>query len=813
MTGIQIIYIAPDKGRHREFRASLSRLGFKVVLATSLEELQSDDSTGNGYSVVVVSQTSCGSDLGECFGRLLHLWPHALFLVVGSTLKHYWDPNYPPSREISQYINNPWQPDNLARSLRRVLEERQMALSAMDGGAVADQGRHVRILLLEDNPVDADMMIEKLSHSYVGWHYEVTTLARLSDALEVLENSEFSLIITSLSLLDSQGLTTLSRLVSMTSAPVVVTGEEEDEHLALNAMRLGAQEYLFKSELTSRALQRIVRYSIERQLIHGRFQQLLQANPDGILVIDDKGDIQWANPAADELFGQPAGFLLGKPFGHPLLGDDTRVEIQIGPQRIVEMRKVSIEWQNRSAYIVSLRDITEYKRLQKQLLYDAQHDVLTGLANRSLLEERLEQATRKAKRNHENIAVMMLDLDRFKLVNDTLGHAGGDAMLKQVADNLLTTLRDSDTIARIGGDEFVVLAEKVDKESAGATWLAQKILNSMETAFEFDGIRHAISTSIGIALFPKDGTDWKMLLRHADSALYRAKINGRNLYHFYDERCHQESIRRIGLEKDLKEGFKQRQFCLHYQPQFDQNGLVGAEALMRWQHPLLGLLAPDEFIPLLERSNIMPEVEEWLLKSACEQLSIWQKTFSADFRMAVNMTAAALQRPTLPATIKQILESFELPGSSLVIELTESTLLKDMHLTGVTLSTLKAIGVDVTLDDFGTGYSALSYLTQLPELSALKLDRTMVQKLTNNNHNKRNIAILRSVINLAHDLNMEIIAEGVESMAQLKLLHQPGCDAYQSYLFAPPLSSHGWTHFFNQWNKAPKHFSQLSSRD
>lgn len=812
MNTTDILYIDPDQVQRQHFHNCLTRFGFNITLAANGESALKLV-VNSAFSVIILDRSLPDASLDKWFGRLRRTVPDAIFLVVGEQLEHYWDSAHPLSSAVSQFIAKPWQPEALAQSLWRALAQRKTLDDTCFLNFVPPDSSSqevINVLLLEDNPADVDLILDHLSRRTCTPKVDVTTHVTLEGALEALGRDTFCLILADLNVSDSQGLATLSRILAVSDTPVAVISGLENETMALDVMQLGAQDYLYKSEVTQRALHRLIRYSIERQRVHGRYQQLLWQSPDAILVVDDLGKILWANPAANELFKRGRSGrspLMGKSFGYPITGQGT-IEIETGDQCVLEMRQVSTQWLGRFAHIVGLRDITEHKRLQEQLQHEAQHDVLTGLANRALLEDRLDFALRKARRNEEVVALMMLDLDRFKMINDTLGHDAGDALLKQVADKLVSTVRDCDTVARFGGDEFVVLAENIhDAESAGK--LAKKILTALEEPFDFADTLHVVTTSIGIALFPKDGLKVKSLMKHADNALYRAKEGGRNLYQFYDKLCHQRAVRNLSLEKELVTAIKEKQFCLHYQPQFSEDGLVGAEALMRWQHPVHGLLPPGQFIPLLENKGLICEVEMWLLGAVCDQLVEWRRQFGSSPRLAINLSVAGLHQPSLVSFVESTLLSRGLSEGALTIEISERSVLKDTLQTSRTLSGLANIGVSAALDDFGTGASALNYLRELPSLNTLKLDRSLT---LNASGGERDLTILKTFIQLAHSLEMNVIAEGVETMSQLAGLHALHCDAFQGYLFAPPLEPIAWRAFFQQWQEAPGHFSHIHTK-
>lgn len=525
-----------------------------------------------------------------------------------------------------------------------------------------------------------------------------------------------------------------------------------------------------------------------------QFHALLDHNPDGIIVVSSIGKILFANRMASKLFAvdQQVVEAENHPEKNPLIGtkfnyeliDNDNLEIETKLGTFVEMRVVNSRWCGEAAFIVSLRDITAHKKLKEQLIYNANHDPLTGLANRNALEEALTHAVHNARRRHETFAVLMLDLDRFKLINDTLGHDAGDQLLKETAARLSAVIRESDILARTGGDEFVLVAENLGGDKR-VDVLANKIISCMEHPFTLAGRHFLISTSIGIALFPKDGDYVSSLLKHADVAMYRSKQEGRNCFHFYDLELHKKTMESLTLESELKQALNKRQFLLHYQPLFGSDGIVGAEALLRWQHPQSGLIPPDKFIYLLERTGLIRETEGWIIEAACKQLIEWRKTISPNMHISVNVSASSLLDTTLPDTIAKLLTKYQVPGHCLEIEITENVLLRNLSEASINLNKLKDLGVGISLDDFGIGYSSLNYLMEFHAISSVKIDRAFILKIEKDPRAK---IILSSVITLAHLLDMSVVAEGIETAEQFGLLREQHCDCFQGYYFSRPIS-------------------------
>lgn len=435
--------------------------------------------------------------------------------------------------------------------------------------------------------------------------------------------------------------------------------------------------------------------------------------------------------------------------------------------------------------IETLRTRIEHESAEKKLEFLAHHDPLTGLPNRLLLRDHFDQAVALANRKDVGVAVLLLDLDNFKQINDSLGHSCGDRVLILVARRLQSCIRETDTISRQGGDEFVILLSNIrDPDSIEA--IAQTVIESFAEPFTLDGYNLNTSFSIGISLYPDDGREFDTLLKQADTALYQAKDAGRNTYRFFSNQMNTDAMENIQLQGQLRSAIRDREFVLHYQPQVDtSNGrIIGAEALIRWQHPEKGVIPPDKFIPLAERSGLIIPLGEWVLDEACRQAQHWRETrLLPCMSIAVNLSALQFKRGNIVETVARALASSGLPADLLELELTESILLHDMDVVMKTLRGLKAIGVKLSIDDFGTGYSSLSYLKRLA-VDKLKIDKSFVHDMVSDSGNA---AIVRAIIQLGHILQLTIIAEGVEHGDQLALLGSYGCEQFQGYLFSRPL--------------------------
>ena len=455
---------------------------------------------------------------------------------------------------------------------------------------------------------------------------------------------------------------------------------------------------------------------------------------------------------------------------------------------------LSSKWRNERAlaqYVDSLElsvsDRTaSLEAANKQLGHLATHDALTSLPNRALLDDRLSQAAAHAQRTGERFAVCVLDLDRFKLINDSLGHRAGDELLKHVARRLTTAVRAADTVARVGGDEFVLIIGRMGLP-AEAGQLARKIIEQLQTPTKIGALEVHTSASIGIAFYPDDGTTIEMLYARADAALHCAKQRGGSTFECFTANMNPASEERVRFEGDLHRALRQQQFELHYQPKYKGLGarIHSAEALIRWRHPERGLIMPDGFIPLAEESGLIVPIGAWVLQQACRQLRAWCDQGLPPLRVAVNLSALQFRRVDLVDTVGRALSDAGVDAQSLEIELTETALMSDPEESVEILQRLSRMGIIVSVDDFGTGYSSISYLRRFP-IDKLKIDRSFI---TNIMTSADDAAIVQAIISLAHSLRLTVVAEGVESPEQVAFLQKQGCDQYQGHYFSRPLDS------------------------
>jgi diguanylate cyclase (GGDEF)-like protein/PAS domain S-box-containing protein len=431
-------------------------------------------------------------------------------------------------------------------------------------------------------------------------------------------------------------------------------------------------------------------------------------------------------------------------------------------------------------------DLSQNKQTQETLNHLAYHDALTDLPNQVLFKDRLKQAIALSRRNDQMQAVLLLNIDRFKTINDSLGYTAGDRLLQSVAQRLTSCVRESDTVARFGGDEFAVLLTQIPRAQDAAN-VARAIKQSLDQAFLFEDQEIFVSTSIGISLYPPDGRDTAGLLKTAGVALDRAKVQGGNNFQFYTAGGTTRALKQLVLESNLRPGLERSEFFVQYQPQVDIRGfhLVGMEALVRWQHPGLGLLFPSDFISVAEESGLIIALGDFVMRTGCAQNKAWQDAGLAPLRLSVNFSARQFQQPTFIADVAHILKETNLDPRWLELELTESSIMKDPEEAIEKLHELKLMGIKVAIDDFGTGYSSLNYLKRFP-IDTLKIDKTFVSDVCKDPHDT---AIVRAIINLGHALDLMVIAEGVETKEQLQYLSALECDAVQGFLFSKALSA------------------------
>lgn len=679
------------------------------------------------------------------------------------------------------------------------------------------------ILIVEDNPGDARLLHEML-REHGAPAFELVNVASLAEAVAHLTLHPVDLILLDLGLPDAQGRGVLTRIREAAPyTPLVVLTGTDDGELAAAALQDGAQDYLVKGQIDARGLVRAIRYAIERKMMETereaveqalfeakeRAQVTLDCIGEAVACTNVAGNITFLNRIAENLTGWSFEEAEGKPMAEVIriVNGDTHVAIPNPMERAIErdrighlpsnsvlLRRDGIETPiedsvapihdrdgNASGAVIVFRDVSESRAMARQMAHLAQHDFLTGLPNRMLLNDRVESAIAIAPRHLKKVAVLFLDLDGFKHINDSLGHPIGDLLLKSVADRLRDCVRASDTVSRQGGDEFVVLLSEVEY-AEDAALSARRMLEAVAKPHNIRQHELHLTTSIGVAIFPDDGIDAETLVKNADTAMYQAKENGRQSYQFFKPVMNVRAVERQSTEEALRRALERNEFALRYQPKVDLHtgAITGAEALIRWTHPTRGLVPPGQFVPIAEECGLILPIGAWVLREACRQARAWIDAGLPVTTMAVNVSAMEFREERFLEGLTEILEETGLDPQVLELELTESVLMKRAEATASLLRTLRDRGVKVAIDDFGTGYSSLSYLRKFP-VDALKIDQSFIQQIAAAGEDA---AIVMAVIGMARNLKLRVVAEGVETLDELVFLQQHRCDEAQGYYFS-----------------------------
>ena len=698
--------------------------------------------------------------------------------------------------------------------------------AAASAAAGEEKDSLLRVLVVEDDENDYLLNLSVLKRA----GYRLESL-RVQDALalrDALEDRSWDLVLADFNMPQFDGPSAL-RIVKHYNPdiPFVLVSGSIGVDRAAATIAAGANDAVGKDQLSRlpAIVERELRLSRQRAEQHrasllakqtevalkdseSRFLQFAENIPECFWLFDvAERRVVFANAAFERIWGEPLATLYRNPdawLARTHADDRSRVleaaerarfggfdeEMRItrpdGETRWVHVRSFPIRDSGGVIRTVGgiASDITRNIEQQMQMQRLAHFDSLTALPNRFLFQERLGSALALSRRNGWRLAVFFVDLDRFKNVNDTLGHNVGDELLRLVAIRLKTCLRDSDTVGRLGGDEFALILPDLESTDMAAL-VAKKIVDVLEQPFHIRGHELFISASIGVTLFPEDAQDIETLVRNADTAMYRAKESGRNTYQFYTGEMNQRARERLAMENELRRALSRQQFELHYQPKLccRTGAIVGVEALLRWRSPDRGLILPGEFVALLEETGLIIEIGAWVLREACRQTQAWHASGVAMPSVAVNVSGRQLEMAGFAETVREALESSGLIPAALEIELTESVLMRDAPAVVSILGTLKAMGVRLAVDDFGTGYSSLAYLKRFP-IDCLKVDRSFVQDIT---ADPDDASITRAIINMAHELALEVVAEGVETEGQLRLLVHGRCDQIQGYYFSRPL--------------------------
>jgi diguanylate cyclase (GGDEF)-like protein/PAS domain S-box-containing protein len=686
---------------------------------------------------------------------------------------------------------------------------------------MADQP--IKVLLIEDNPADARLVERYLGDQQDGSIFELEWIDRAIEGSERLHKGGHDVVLLDLSLPDSHGYETFERMVAVAGAtPIVVMTGEDDDRQALRAVREGAQDYLVKDRVDADILVRSIRYAVER----GRIEEALRVSEERYALAvtgANDGVWDWNLTSGEVYFSERWREILGWDSDaeghtsddwlsrlHPsdrkaverairdhlddrsdYLEIEHRLQIKDGSYRWFLARGVAVRGEDGAATRMagSLTDIHRRKLTEEQLEHDALHDPLTQLPNSTLFKDRLGLAIAQAKRRSGYLfAVLFFDLDRFKIINDSLGHALGDRLLRAISRRLLSFLRPGDSVARLGGDEFAILAADIE-DSSDATRIAERINEELSHPFDLGGHEVFTTASIGIALSSTGYEHPEEVLRDADTAMYRAKSLGKAQHAVFDEAMHHRAVALLRLENDLRRAVEREEFRVYYQPivSLGSGRLEGLEALVRWQHPDRGLLMPREFIAVAEETGLIVPIGWCVLREACRQMLDWRAGVSAcrDLALSVNLSNRQFRQPDLVLRLRTILEETSFPPEALRLEITEGLIMDETELAIDKLAQLRGLGVQLHLDDFGTGYSSLSYLHRLPT-HTVKIDRSFVSHMEEGNGEAE---IVETIVSLARHLGMEVAAEGLETTGQFHRLRQLDCEYGQGFYFSKPLGA------------------------
>ena len=677
------------------------------------------------------------------------------------------------------------------------------------------------VLLVSDDADDALLIRKALSDlTDYGWHLE--WVRRLSDGIKRLRKEGIAAVLLDLFLTDSQGIETFEALFQAAPlVPILVLANRENEDVAWQATQRGAQDHLLKDHLDAYWLPRILRSVIERKageealfIEKERAQVTLNSIGDAVISTDIEGNVTYLNLVAESMTGWSSQEAIGRPLPEVFqIIDGATRELAPNPmaQAVQENKTVGLTANciliRRDGFesaiedsaapihdrggqvtgaVIVFHDVSAARVIAQKISHLAQHDYLTDLPNRMLFSDRVANAIALARRHGKQRAVLFLDLDRFKHINDSLGHPIGDQLLQSVAQRLVACVRGSDTVSRQGGDEFVVLLSEIE-HAEDAALSAEKMLLALGAPHSIAEKELHITASIGISIYPDDGRDAETLIKCADTAMYYAKDKGRNNCQFFTQDMNVRAVERQFLEGSLRRALKRREFVLHYQPKInlETGAITGVEALIRWRHPERGLIPPALFVPIAEDCGLIVPIGRWVLREACGQAQAWIDAGLPPMPVAVNISAVEFQSDEFLERVRATLKETRLNPRYLELELTESVLMQDAEATAPALTALKALGVRLAIDDFGTGYSSLSYLRQFP-IDTLKIHQSFVREIT---AGSRDDTIVSAVISMGKTLKQRVVAEGVETGEQLAFLQRQHCGEGQGYHFSRPVSA------------------------
>ena len=701
------------------------------------------------------------------------------------------------------------------------------------------------VLIVSNNADDAEALQNILPKAEDG-PFEIEWVRDLHAAITRLSTEDgigVDIILLDLFLPDSQGIDTFYKMFdAMPAVPIVNLVVQEDIKLAREAVQGGAQGYLLKGYFHNALVPQALSNIIQRKLVEEalfvekeRATVTLNSIADAVISTDRLGNITYINLAGERMTGWSRDAAMGQSISDVfcLVNSMSREKIENPTAEVIragepcELREnsvlirrdgteCSIEDSTAPIYdrkgkitgaVIVFRDIGPAQTLMSlKMTYLAQHDSLTNLPNRVLLDDRLAQAITIADRHGTSFALLYLDLDNFKYINDSLGHAMGDQLLKSVAHRLTSCVRVADTVCRHGGDEFLILVME-DQHVENAAHIAEKILDSLTAPHCTLKYEFHTTASIGISVYPADGRDAETLIQHADTAMYHAKSNGRNNYQFFNREMNRRAVERHSIENDLRQALSIQEFCLYYQPKVNlESGLItGVEALIRWQHPKRGLILPEHFVSIAEDCGLIVPIGQWVLREACRQTKHWIDAGIKNLSVAVNVSAAELRNQDFLQGLRDVLNETDLPPALLELELTEGILMANSRNNSALLDSIKNIGVSLAVDDFGTGYSSLSYLEAFP-IDVLKIDQSFVRGLE---HTLGKRVIIGAVVGMGKNLRQRVIAEGIETVEQYEFLKRQQCEEGQGFYFSSPLNAHQCTKLLK--NGLPKNLFAASA--
>src|SRR6202521_3918612 len=687
-----------------------------------------------------------------------------------------------------------------------------------------------KILLVDNDSAAADEIRAALAAAGSG-SFDVEWVRQLFDGVTRLNEGGVDAVLLELSLPNNHGIDAFDKLlIAAPNIPILIIGGKANEALAKQAVGRGAQDYLLAGHLDSYSWPRALRHAIERKAVDDalyvekeRALVTLNSIGDAVVCSDMSGKITYLNLVAETMTGWRREEAAGQPLGEVfrIIDGATRKTARDPMKMAVEQNRtvgliVDCVLIRRDGFesaiedsappihdragrvigaVIVFHDVSAARAMSRQMTHAAQHDLVTNLPNRLLLNDRISQSISLARRQNRPLAVIFLDLDRFKYINDSLGHATGDKLLQSVSKRLLAGLRGSDTVSRQGGDEFVILLSEIaDPEDLAAS--ARKILLLLNAPHSIGGQDLLIGGSIGISVYPGDGEDAETLIKNADTAMYHAKERGRNNFQFFKAEMNLKAVERQSLEGSLRRALEREEFLLHYQPKvnLDTGEITGVEALIRWQHPDRGLVPPSQFVPIAEDCGLILQIGRWVLREACRQARAWQNAGLPPLPIAVNVSAVEFRDKGFAERVRTVLSETGLEARYLELELTEGVLMEDAETMVSVLQELKMMGVLLAVDDFGTGYSSLSYLRQFP-IDVLKIDQSFVHQITADPDDS---TIVSAIINMGKSLKHLVVAEGIETREQRAYLQAQRCAEGQGYLFSAPLTAARFGHLLQR---------------